>query len=309
MFKGLQSKIIVPIFTILFVLVLLISFFSKNLLRDTLLLENVLSTNDHVLVQANDHLEVEDFASTVNSDTETDFSKFARSISTPSTARITIWNTDKTIVYSDLKSNIGYQADFHPELEKAINKAQPFYVFRKKDIDIPVQTRVGEFVDIYVPIIMDEKVVAIAQVHNVVNAIVQPVERQLNLIIYCLLGGAALLSAIIFFIFKLLIIKPIMLMECSARAMMKGDFDNKVSYKSCDELGNLAENFDRMRKQLKFSKEVIEKSNKLLEKSYNETLEKSKSLEKINKFMVGRELKMIELKKEIDELKKKNSGD
>lgn len=65
--------------------------------------------------------------------------------------------------------------------------------------------------------------------------------------------------------------------------------------KSNDEIERLANAFNEMSRQLQEEKEKIE------EKVKNRT----KELEKINYAMVGRELKMIELKKELKELKKK----
>jgi len=55
----------------------------------------------------------------------------------------------------------------------------------------------------------------------------------------------------------------------------------------------------------KQAEEELKQKNQKFEIVNKEILEKSGELEKMNKLIVGRELKMLELKKEIDELKRK----
>jgi len=77
-------------------------------------------------------------------------------------------------------------------------------------------------------------------------------------------------------------------------AISKGDLRQRAEIKSKDEIGQLANNFNKMTNELQKSRSEIEKK----------VAERTVDLEKINSLMVDRELKMIELKKEIEELKK-----
>lgn len=71
-----------------------------------------------------------------------------------------------------------------------------------------------------------------------------------------------------------------------------GNLNERIKIVSDDEISQLSRSFNNMSEKLKESKENIEeKINK-----------RTASLEKLNQFMVGRELKMIELKKEIRKL-------
>ncbi len=92
------------------------------------------------------------------------------------------------------------------------------------------------------------------------------------------------------------IFNPIRKLKKGAEIIGKGNLEYRIEIESQDEIGQLAMAFNQMTEDLKeHGKEMMQK-NKELEES-------QESLEKINTVMTGRELKMIELKKEILKLK------
>ena len=100
-----------------------------------------------------------------------------------------------------------------------------------------------------------------------------------------------------FFISKT-ILEPLIQLKQATEKISRGHLDVPIEIKSKDELGELATSFNEMVASLKESKSDIEKKiNK-----------RTKGLKKLNQYMVGRELKMIELKKEISELKDKKDS-
>ena len=68
-----------------------------------------------------------------------------------------------------------------------------------------------------------------------------------------------------------------------------------------DEIGQLAKSFNEMTVKLKQLYSSLEEKVQNKTKELNEKLDET---EKLNKVMIDRELKMVELKKEIEELKK-----
>jgi methyl-accepting chemotaxis protein len=138
-----------------------------------------------------------------------------------------------------------------------------------------------------------------------------------------------------FFISKK-IIKPLKNLSITAKRVARGDFRAKALAYSKDEFGELAENFNKMTKDLERAKQTMEEEKDVLEikvnartkelNEINEKLEekvaertgeikrKLNEFEKMSKLMAGRELKMIELKKalkeaeeEIERLKSKDN--
>jgi len=93
--------------------------------------------------------------------------------------------------------------------------------------------------------------------------------------------------------------KPIVVLHHGTEIIAKGNLDHRVGADTKDEIGQLSRAFDEMTKNLQKSKVNIEKK----------IAERTAELEKLNQAMTGRELKMIELKKEILELKNKLKRD
>jgi len=126
--------------------------------------------------------------------------------------------------------------------------------------------------------------------------------------------------------FSQLVVNPIKKLHKGAEIIRKGNLDYKVDIRTGDEIEQLAKEFNRMAERLGQSKAALEESKAVLEikvaartkelKELAESLEeqvkgrtkelqeKIKELERFNRLAVGRELKMIELKKEIERLKK-----
>lgn len=102
---------------------------------------------------------------------------------------------------------------------------------------------------------------------------------------------------------------PIIELRNAVIKIGQGKSDTKIKVKSGNEIGELALAFTQMTADLRKSRAKLEEYSKGLEKQVaNRTKElegKVDELEKFNKLIVGRELKMVELKKEINELKKK----
>jgi signal transduction histidine kinase/CheY-like chemotaxis protein len=74
------------------------------------------------------------------------------------------------------------------------------------------------------------------------------------------------LSVLLVIVFAYLISKPIVKLKNAANEVSKGNLDTKVKFKSNDELGQLAESFNRMTENLKKSRETIENNTRTLEK-------------------------------------------
>jgi HAMP domain-containing protein len=116
--------------------------------------------------------------------------------------------------------------------------------------------------------------------------------------------------------FTLSFARPIHRLTRAVEKVREGNFDIQTEVKSNDEIGTLATAFNQMSNKLKDyyasllsrTTELEELKNNLektVEQRTSELNQKINELEQMNKLMVGRELKMIELKKELDDLKQK----
>ena len=132
--------------------------------------------------------------------------------------------------------------------------------------------------------------------------------------------------SILFFISRQLILIPLGQVYRTILQVRQGNLDVRANVKSKTEIGELATTFNEMIKSLKESqmaleesknvleikvaartrelKELTEKQEEIIKERTKEIQERVAELEKFQKLAIGRELKMVELKKEIKRLKK-----
>ncbi len=145
---------------------------------------------------------------------------------------------------------------------------------------------------------------------------------------FILLATPTILVVIIvaFISIRITVINPIKELQGGMKIIGSGKLDYRIKIKSKDEIGDLASGFNKMAKRLKertsalaeekvnLEKKVKERTKELerLTQSLNEEVKqrtadlqgKLEELEKFQKFVVEREMKMVELKKEIEKLRK-----
>lgn len=126
----------------------------------------------------------------------------------------------------------------------------------------------------------------------------------LNTIYYIILLVSIILILISLSIYFSLIafIKPLDSFRLFFANISKGDFSKKIDIETKDEFADLADNVNKMSKDLSILYNNQEQKIKERTVKLEEALEFSK---KNNKLMIGRELEMINLKKEIKDLKDK----
>ena len=88
----------------------------------------------------------------------------------------------------------------------------------------------------------------------------------------------------------------------AAREVARGNLGTRAPVKTKDEIGNLAKTFNQMLDGIHQSNEKLFESNRKISESSRVLSDKVAELERFKKLTVGRELKMVEMKKKIKEL-------
>ncbi len=252
----LVTKIVLPIVTFSLLLMGFIALYSEQAIRNSLIREEFFDVRELVISQAIQHLRAEDFTNPDSEEGRRNFLTFLQDTTDPTTARLTVWNTDRRVIFSDLPSLIGRTASDHPDLTRVLASGQPEYVVRQKDDADFVQTDVGQFVDIFVPISLGGRVRGVAEVHSVVGAVLAPVSRQLGAIFWILAVGTLLLIAFILLTAQFFLGAPLRRIGVFISEVAEGKFDNKLKIRSRDEIGRLGGELNRMSDGLKRLQEL-----------------------------------------------------
>ncbi|HCI05702.1 MAG: Two-component sensor kinase [Parcubacteria group bacterium GW2011_GWC1_45_9] len=149
-----------------------------------------------------------------------------------------------------------------------------------------------------------------------VESVFAPAREQATRAALLLIFGFLVALGATMLFFSRLVISNITLLMTAAKAISGGDLSQRVNIQSNDEIGELTEAFNHMASRLQEYYGVLEQkvkertvetegARKQLEVVNLEMQKKLKEMERMNDFMVGRELRMKELKKENEELKKK----
>jgi adenylate cyclase len=103
------------------------------------------------------------------------------------------------------------------------------------------------------------------------------------------------------FIVSSRITNPVKKLRDAVEVFSSGKLDERVDIKTGDEIQQLGEDFNEMAEKLSSLYGSLEQK---IEERTHELREKIKELEKFKELTVGREIKMIEIKKEMEALKK-----
>ena len=146
----------------------------------------------------------------------------------------------------------------------------------------------------------------------------QVTKSSIELNIFTILGAYFFSGILILLLYwsLLKITRPIIEITNALYAVTHGDMSTRLHIHAKDEIGLLASGFNQMTDTLEFQKKELESNNKKLEaKVIERTTEVNQKnqelgakiieLERLNKIMINRELKMVELKKQIAELTQK----
>lgn len=121
------------------------------------------------------------------------------------------------------------------------------------------------------------------------------------------LAGIFLCYASISYLLKDAVLRHIYTLKQATLHMLKGNLTMPVIVDTNDEIGDFAKAFEQMRQQVNDANIKLVEYNKQLErriKDRTSELEKNiTELERVNKLMIGREMMMIEIKKQMESLR------
>ncbi len=297
-------KILIPLTVFFILLIAGVSLFLKKSVNSILITEEFLRLTENVEKDIQRLLAPDDFMDALSPDSYRRFQAMFASVNSSLVARIRIWDTGYQIVFSDLKKEIGFQNSAHTDIQRVLREETPFVIIKTKDINEPAYEGEEEFSDVYIPVRFAGRAYGAVEIHLTNASVVGEVAKEINLMLWGIAAGALILFAGIFGIIHFVVLSPLKLLQKNAGAIGAGNFDVPVTVYAKDEIGALAVILREMAQKLKNLFSVKEQHVVELA-AHITTIEKQKAeLERFQRLTVGRELKMIELKKENERLRK-----
>ena len=165
----------------------------------------------------------------------------------------------------------------------------------------------GQLMEVYVPIINSEgEVVGIIETYTILDNLNTQIKNTQNDLIFKIIAVSVPLLGIMIGLFLLFyhnINHRIGRLIKFTRVLGSGRLSEKIDIRTNDELSEIAKAMNKMGNDLKESLITKNELEKQVKERTIELQTKIGEVEKMNKLMVGRELKIIELKKEITDLK------
>jgi methyl-accepting chemotaxis protein len=126
-------------------------------------------------------------------------------------------------------------------------------------------------------------------------------------VVAVILISIIILVGILYSLLSLMVIRPIAKIKEGLTKIANGDLSQRFTSKSKDEIGDLAESLNGMVEKLegfyKNLESLVRDREETIQERTKEIQTKLADLERFNKLTVGRELKMKQLKEEIEKLK------
>lgn len=150
----------------------------------------------------------------------------------------------------------------------------------------------------------EKEVVAISKISNsplyiMLEADTRDIEKHtvsVALSIIVLVATTAALAVLLIVLVLGRVLAPIKIINDVSRQILSGDLSQRVNIKTGDELEQLADSFNQVANKLIDTNRSIQQEVEL----------KTTDLKRLNRFMINRELKMIDLKRRIRQLEEKN---
>jgi signal transduction histidine kinase/HAMP domain-containing protein len=263
-------KTLVPIVFIIGATLVVGGFFFRDSLENTLIQEQYLKIRERVVKNAQVYLKTETFDNPYATSSKFRFQVLSETIKDTTVARISFWNPQKTIVYSDLSSVVGVSSPSQEDVARAFQEGRPFFLRRESDTHYPTQSVVGRFVDIYIPIHIGGELLTVVQIHSVLEAILAPLDRGIANAFLGLLVSVLVVIVVVFLVFRIFVLSPLEKLGGVAKRISNGNFTKPVVRVSKDEMGELFSSIDIMRERLQslvggLEKKVEERTHELQE--------------------------------------------
>ena len=206
-------------------------------------------TSEFVSRQARLHLTESDFLQP-NGDPAGPMGLYQEQIRTHEIIRIKVWSLEGQVIYSDAKQIVGKVYADNLNLQRALRGERVVSIKSTENEENEAESAYAQLMEIYVPIsIHPPRVVGAVEVYvnlDLVNAEIRRVNRLIVLFNAVAIAGMGLLGWLGWVYLNRTIVRRLMRLKDASQRVAAGDFSQRVSIQSRDEIGELADAFNHM---------------------------------------------------------------
>lgn len=230
------------------------SFFISETIKENSLHDFESENAAFVLQQSKLHLDSKDFTAQNFDERKNTFTEFFKSIDTSEIVRIKVWSTDGTIVYSDDDSIVGENFGDNPYFLHAMTGDVSAEIQEPEKPENISELGYGQLIEVYVPITDDAgNVFGVIETYTSMDYVLHEIDAVTSMIhssIGITIALIGVVVTIVFFNLRKNIINPIVQIQQMIKNIADGNFDQKVTLSTKNELEQLVKSFDDMRKSL-----------------------------------------------------------
>lgn len=244
------AKISLPV-SLAIAAVVMVAFFSNWYLRQSLFNEIYLERKDDVIRTSKVLIDRSMFEHPDTEQSKKQFGRYIENLRAGDVTRLTVWDTNGTVLASDLTSIVGKKAVRYPELFSVYEFRKTLFLEKKFDNNDPLQSSISPVRIALIPLFFENEFVGVVELHMTNAVIAETINRNVfSLAGLLFVTGIFLVFAMVFVVRKV-IVEPIRIITVASEKIGSGDFDTPVEVKTNDEIGALARVFTRMRDHLK----------------------------------------------------------
>lgn len=282
----------------------------KNTIQQSLIERSKDEVATLINVQATIHIPKELFSEQDLQKTQAVFDAFFREIDTEDIIRIKVWDTNGRIIAANEPSIVGKIFSDSVKYQEARTGAVSAEIKLPESEENKTEKGYGQLMEVYVPIrYADGQVAGIIETYTIldsVNTEIAKAQYRLMLSIWSISFPFLIALTVIFALLYRNMNKRIRELISFAKMLGSGELTKKINIDANDEIAEIARAMNSMSEDL--TKTLVSKNEleRLIEQRTTELQSKMDEIERMNKHMIGRELKMVELKNEIEALKAKH---
>lgn len=296
-------------FLLVFIFCIFIVFSVRQVFRDSLIERGRHEVASWTKKQVDTHISREIFSENDLNKTQESFNSFFFNIDTDEILRIKVWDKNARIIASNDDSIVGLSFPDNALFKKAINGEIVAEIKSPVEPENIKEKGYGQLMEVYVPIESTSgEVIGVIETYTILDNLNKRItDAQLALVFQIMVIAIPflILISILFWIFYSKIKYKINILKEAAKIIGSGCLDKNINIKQGDELFEIADAINKMCANLSETLVAKNELEKQVAERTKELKERADKIEKINALMIDRELKMIELKKEIKKETKK----